>query len=406
MGAILRLGFETGNNSQEADTGGFTAHYANTGWSKTHINGAGSWAFRCNPTDGTGNVGDALPAFITGAGFNGAGSAYGRFYAYFGTFPTAKEQFFAYRDQSNNGPSWNINNGTVTITNGAGGTTYPGTIVIPINTYIRYEWSHNFVGHLGTFSAAPVGVAGTTFGTMGTSSTNGTDISQFYVGYTTDTGHAGTFDVWYDDIAVNDSTGANQNGSLGEGYLAYYQPSVAGDNEQFTIQNGGVAGSQFNYTRVATMASSSLGTGTANGDNVTGHIDDFRISNTGNQIASNGTINCVRAVWQLGNGTAAGTNSLMVMRVKNVSGGTVLETGNINPTGGNFAGTLLSYTRPNGGGAWTQADCDTMQVGYRISSGSAFPSYAALLYVMIDYNGTAVPRNTTGGNKFLLGVGK
>lgn len=393
----MMIGFETGNNNLEQDTGGFSAVFPNTGWSTLHTNGVGSYSFRVNPTDGTGNHGDAITAFPLLPAFTG--TAYGRFYAYFGTFPTLKEQFFAYRDESNNGPTWAIQNGSVTLLDGAAGTVYPGTAVISLNTMYRFEWAHNITGHLGTFSVGGVGAVGTTFGTMGTSITQGTDIVQFYIGYTADLNHAGTMDIYYDDIAVNDNTGASQNGSLGEGYISYYTVFGPGDNEQFTSQVGGVAGSQFNYSR-ANLITTFQGT-QYNGDTVTGHIDDFACSNTGNQIAGTAAINVVRVVLD-GTTPAAGTNSLIASRIKNVSGGTVSEAVGMDFTGGVGHGTHFSYTRPNGGN-WTQADLDKMQIGYRISSGSANETRLTSLFTMVEYTGTAGA--IAGVSKNLLGVG-
>jgi len=214
---------------------------------------------------------------------------------------------------------------------------------------------------------------------------------------------AGVF--FFDDIAINDSTGANQTSYPGAGQIVHLQPNAAGDNNSFTVAVGGTAGAANNYTRVKEVTpddATSYNGGVLNTD-----IDDFKMTATPSSIGSGDTINVVMVGVRYNAAVAASEASFKV-RIKKVTGGTVSSSVAITPnqtawsTNANAAPRnypLITYQNPDAA-AWTKALLDTAQVGYNISTTNTNAADISTVWVSVD--STPVVASTGGP----AGIGK
>lgn len=87
---------------------------------------------------------------------------------------------------------------------------------------------------------------------------------------------SGTGDLYFDDIAVNDTTGSNQTSWPGAGSWYHAQPNGAGAANTFATAVGGTAGAANNYTRVSQVTPDDVTT--YNGTTATGQEDLFTIT--------------------------------------------------------------------------------------------------------------------------------
>lgn len=193
--------------------------------------------------------------------------------------------------------------------------------------------------------------------------------------------------VYFDDIAVNDTSGSTNNSWCGEGKIVAAVPSAAGDNDP-------TAGT---FASVNEIPATDTATSSANRielDN-NGTIADFNITDTATLgINSYDTINAILVLVRLREEAAATTS--YQLRIKSASGGSVTSTtaadaGNAtvrtNPNGTTAFGRLLiSETDPTTGIAWTPTgtnSLDNAQIG--ISSGTANDIWATAMAAMVDY---------------------
>lgn len=208
-----------------------------------------------------------------------------------------------------------------------------------------------------------------------------------------------TADVYFDDAAINDTTGTAQTGLCGAGSIVHLRPAGAGDNSLFETAVGGTAGSANNWTRVAettpddaTSYNQTIVTGAA-------VIDDFACGTSWSAgVGPYDLVTLVAVGLRVGsnNTTAAG----LVYRLKGQAGGTLLETALIsvavNGWATHAAGTthlyrLIAYTNPQTSAAWTTAAVDTMQIGYRNSTAQTTVRRAATIWALVEYVSQPAP---------------
>lgn len=194
-----------------------------------------------------------------------------------------------------------------------------------------------------------------------------------------------TSDVFWDDIAINDSTGSFQNSYPGEGNIIHLRPDAAGDNAGWDIEAG------ITFAEVDEVTPDDVTTIIA--ASVIDRISDFRIDAP--TIESTDVINCVQVGVRYGYGGAIGGAPAFVTRIKASSGGTVDESSSItiatnadyrtnavaNPR--NYALTL--YDLPGASTtAWTMADLNSAQIGVKSSDGDG-DTKVSTLWLLVDY---------------------
>jgi hypothetical protein len=189
-----------------------------------------------------------------------------------------------------------------------------------------------------------------------------------------------TADIYFDDIAVNDSSGSYQNSWPGEGKIIHLRPSVTGDNGDWTGDNTDIdeVTPDNDTTKIAS--------------NTTNHIEDVNIDNTPSGLLSSDSISLIHVGVRY-NGVGSSANSSFVVRAKKASAGTVSEGSAITPanttwmTNANAAPKnypLTLYQDPDSNN-WTKANLDTTQIGVRISTGNTNDAQVSTLWLLVEY---------------------
>lgn len=199
-----------------------------------------------------------------------------------------------------------------------------------------------------------------------------------------------SYDMYFDDCAVNDSTGSSQTSFPGSGSIVHIHPDSAGDNNAFTVQVGGTAGAANNFTRVLEVTPNDATD--YNADVLSGTIDDFNMDATPASINSSATINVVEVHSRFA-GALTINEAAFKVRIKSASGGTVSEGTAVTPTATTWSSddvstpqlpTLVLYNDPDGN-AWKKGTLDTAQVGYRISTTNTNAAQISTVWTLIDY---------------------
>lgn len=239
-------------------------------------------------------------------------------------------------------------------------TTELATYTTPLSTgtWYRVEWFFNDAGA----GSMEVRLDGSTI--MTSSSFVGGTVAKFIVGLSYD--QLDTTGTWYfDDIAINDTTGGSQTSWPGIGSIVHMQPDGAGDN------SGCNAGNFASIDEVTPDDASTICTLITDGG---GNIIDTTVESSSNAgIDSYDTVTLVQVGAREAAASAAAES--WNLRAKSASGGTTssgstvthndatyLTNGDVAPR--NYS--LTSYTDPTTGIAWTPTgtnSLDNMQIG-------------------------------------------
>lgn len=198
-----------------------------------------------------------------------------------------------------------------------------------------------------------------------------------------------TADLYFDDVAVNDTTGSNSTSLPGEGRITHIRPDgSAGDTNPPT---GSCADVDETTPDDATTFADLDTTGEA--------IECSMGSSSGAGIDSYDTVKFVQVGVRIREEASAATG--YGSRIKSASGGTTSENANVdagsttwltnpNSTTG-FRAYLLSYTDPTTGAAWTPTgtnSLDNMQVGADTSTNNDID--ISTLWALVEFvDGTA-----------------
>lgn len=183
-----------------------------------------------------------------------------------------------------------------------------------------------------------------------------------------------SIDIYYDDVALNDTSGSSETGYPGEGKLVLALPTGAGDNAADTGIYSYI--NEIPPTDTATSGSTMIELDT------TTSIGDYNMTDSATLgIASPDTIKFVAPMARVREETSGASN--YTLRVKSASGATVsssssVDAGNTtprtNPSGGTaFANRHVVYLDPTTGVAWTATgtnSIDNMQVGVATTDGN------------------------------------
>lgn len=193
---------------------------------------------------------------------------------------------------------------------------------------------------------------------------------------------------YLDDLAANDNTGNLQYSYPGPGSICYLRPSSAGDNNTFSTQVGGTAGSGNNFTRVSEVTPNDATS--YNADAITNDIDDFNIDNTPSTMGLRDVITVVQVNFRYTTLVAALESSLKV-RVKKAASGTVSKSAAITPTTTTWlTGSAASpffpitlYQDPDSV-QWSKTTLDSAQIGYEISTGNTNVAAVSAVWMIIE----------------------
>lgn len=212
-------------------------------------------------------------------------------------------------------------------------------------------------------------------------------------------GSEATFDMIYDNGAVNDASGSIQNSWCGQGELIQLNPNAAGDNTQWTP----LAGNNWDNTEETPPDDAT----TYNQSNTLNQIDDFNLVATPAAMASDDVISAVMIAPRFAISNTTGADPDFVVRIKASGGGTVEESANISGGGSTAWASyrtaspaiypLVLYDLPGASTtAWTKADLDTAQVGVRETLTDTHFILVTALWVLVDHK----PAPPAGGEVF------
>lgn len=213
-------------------------------------------------------------------------------------------------------------------------------------------------------------------------------------------------DIFYDDIAINDTAGSFQTSWPGSGKIIHLKPNATGDANAFSFQNGGTAGSANNFTRVNEVPPDDAAT--RNGSATLNNEDLFNVGNSG--IAANDTVNVVAVGGRYSDNIADATAAFK-FEIEKTASGTITQSAAIIPnsttwrTNANAAPKnhpIILYQDPDGA-AWTQTTLDSMQIGYKLTTAGTNRIQLSNVWALVDYT-PYVPPSTTGSNLLTLGV--
>lgn len=201
---------------------------------------------------------------------------------------------------------------------------------------------------------------------------------------------------WYfDDLAINDSTGATQNSFPGAGNIVYLRPSGAGDSTQWTI--GGSSPAATNWQSVSEVTPDDAITFVD--QNTSGKSDFYTV--TSSPLGPSDTVNVVQIGFRFNNNTADATTSFQ-LQVEKTSGGTVSKSSNIIAnavvwgTNSSAAAILLNYQfslyNDPDSSPWTQSTINSMQIGAIIAASGTHNIQITGLWALVEY----VPGVSTG----------
>ena len=216
-----------------------------------------------------------------------------------------------------------------------------------------------------------------------------------------------TCDLFYDDIAINDSTGSYQTSWPGDGKIVHLRPDSAGDNAQWSQGAGGT----YNWDRVSEVSpddSTTYNKRTALGT----YIDDHNCGSSSDAgIGAVDLITLVQVGCRIKDGSYYTAGADGILRIKSASGGTVqsssadtwgvggwVTNGSAFYPAYGFIGVdnynLTAYVDPTTGVTWTPTgtnSIDNMQIGYVNNTSSTAEMDISTIWALVEYIQTIIP---------------
>lgn len=304
------------------------------------------------------------------ASADGTGPYFTRFYFRVHTSTNVNTVVFQYGNDAGTTQPFNImllTTDKLRVTNNAGTQIGSDSAALTKDTWYRVEAKYDTTGGANhvIIEALIDGVAFVSSNTVATV----TNVDNCAFGGNLKGDSATTLDIFFDDIALNDSTGSAQTGYPGSGKVLRLAPNAAGDVNTFATQTGGTAGAGNNFTRVNEVTPDDATT--FNGSSTLNEHDLFNCTDSG--LASYDVINLVEVWVRFRNSTADATGTFRA-EIEKTGSGTILQSAAIIPNSttwrmnskGTFPATppLVTYTDPDAA-VWTQSTVDSMQIGYK-----------------------------------------
>lgn len=367
MARLWTCGFETQSATEWQTTNGAPTI-------STSVKRTGTASLRCNPT--TGVAGIAHTIFSSG---QAAGRFFLRAYVRPDSYPSARTAIMGWADNTTGVTGFMCikmqTDGTL-IAGGSGATTGTASAALALNAWARIELDYDDATN--TILAYLNGVQwATASGDLG-----GGNIVRYGVLQTA------TADLYFDDVAINDTSGSVQTGLPGAGNVVHLRPDSAGDNAGFATTVGGSS----NWQRVSEVTPDDATTYNATVATGTTTIDDHGLgSSAGAGLGSTDTVKLVQVGGRIGSNAA--TAASLVYRIKSQTAGTVLESASVSvalngwathKSASPFIHQLTSYVDPQAGGAWTTALLDTAQIGYRSNVSQTTARRVSALWALVE----------------------
>lgn len=334
----------------------------------------GSYAMRCNPSGATAYATKNTSAM-------GGGDVWTwRFYLYIATLPGAAMRIWT---QTGSNSIILNTNGTLQVYNESGGANVgSASSALSTATWYRIEIQ-------GTWDTD--GTIAWLDGTQFCNATGKVNGSSFKLGCGV-TGTTGTADLYFDDVAWNDSTGATQTGQPGSGTILHLYPNAAGDFAEGAAGGSSPAATAWQSMNTIPPADATTfwelrtdsSASSTSPDRVDVNVDAFS--------PSADSITLVQVGARLKPLTNASCS--WVPRIKSQASGTLVEGTTAAITGTAFVThddtataqsyKLTQYTDPQAGGAWTPTLLGTMQIGARAPDGAPNVDITSL-WAVVEY---------------------
>jgi hypothetical protein len=206
-----------------------------------------------------------------------------------------------------------------------------------------------------------------------------------------------TLDIYYDDAAVNDSTGAHQTSYPGPGAVTVAHPNNAGESTQWT--KAGSSPAATNWQSVNEFPPDD-GTTYVARTTTTNKTDWYLLDDSKNiGINANSIINVVSVGFRGGATSTTATARDLKLQLETQSGGTAVQsadlfvnvngwvTNSVGLTGGVSVAVdpLVTYTDPQAGGSWTFPLFTNARVGIVTTTSSVNEIRVSNVWATIDY---------------------
>jgi len=350
---------------------------------------SGTYAVRSNPTASFGNVKYAYRAAATQE------SVFIRFYLRIGTLPSASTNWIF--DTTGVGTKMILrmtSGGALQLYNAEDSAQVgSNSSALSVDTWYRIEVGIDTTTLASTVTSARIDGVEFASGTVNL----GGAINSLTFGIN----QAGvTADLYYDDMAINDSTGSFQNSYPGAGEIIHLRPNAAGDNNQWDTDLA--SGDANNYQRVDEVTPDDVTSYIASA--TLDQIDDYNIDATPAALASDDTINVVQVGVRFAVADATSTDPDFVLRIKASASGTVEESAAIDASSTSWRTNAISspsnykltlYDLPGASTtAWTKSTLDTTQIGVRQAAADAHEAWISTLWLLVEHK----PADGGGGS--------
>lgn len=200
-------------------------------------------------------------------------------------------------------------------------------------------------------------------------------------------------DWYFDDVAINDTTGSFQNSWPGEGKIMHLKPNATGDSNGFTVGVGGVAGQANNYTRVQEVTPDNATT--YNGSSTLNAEDLFNCEDSG--LNGSDTVNVVAVGVRMANLVSADATAAFKLEIEKTSGGTKAQSAALIPNSTTWRTnaaavprnySLVTYQDPDSSN-WTNSTLDSMQIGYIQTATNVQSIAVSTIWASVDYTPSA-----------------
>lgn len=326
-----------------------------------------------------------------------SGPFYIRFYLNVATLPSAENRIFALSNSTTNGTGVAAyitldNTGALRLYDSSGVIGSPSP-VLSTATWYRIEMLFDATPANGS-KIVRARINGTEFAAS-TTETIANGINNMYLGGNLNSEAQTTGDWFFDDIALNDTTGSFQTTYPGRGKIIHLKPNAAGDSNTFAVQVGGTAGAANNFTRVNEVPPDDATT--YNGSAVLSQEDLFNIADSG--LLQTDIVRLVSIGGRFADLVSADATTAFKLEVIKTSGGTKLQSATIvpnsttwktNATATPWTYPITAYQDPDNIN-WNQSTLDSMQIGYALTAANVQTIAVSNVWALVEYT------NATGG---------
>lgn len=361
MARLWSCGFELNTITDGKEVG------TNDGSISTTIIRSGTYAYRTTKTASFGG-----PTQILSSSDNTTNSFFVRAYLYIASMPTADEGILVVQSSGGNVVYITLTTtGTLKLFSQTDVQIGSSSGALNTNTWYRVE--------IGYDPVTP-NAFGVLNGTAFASGNPGTRKAWSKIRWGAIIGST-TMDLYWDDLAINDSTGSFQNSYPGEGSIVHMRPIAAGESTAWTADSGS------NFARVNEVTP----------DDGTSYVGSNTLNQEDLYLLASTIISSPVSVMQVGvrfaNNTADATTAFKV-ELEKANGGTKSQSSAIvpnsttyrtNATAAPFNYPLTLYQDPDGVN-WNTLTLDTMRVGVLLSTGGTNSIRVSTVWVLVEYN--------------------